>query len=270
MLDLQLEASLITPERSQIYDTRMKYLKDNSAPDMCNSTIEGNSFGRVNKKFFRFVIDMISVQLVFNNWYPFLSQYAPAPFRAEDTNTDVLNSVKHNQLVLVSILIHQYPAQGVKVSLRILTFLVNTNSYCRVCYDFVLIVQIIQIALSMKVFMTGNTVGWPVSSLKSLFSQVVTYHNKFKKGIISSWGDYAEVKDCLWIHHWVILQFVHAKFAVEIDTDLNQYNPDGAHFFKHDNYQRFLRSMDQEMMKLHYERHDEHPRFGLLWLGRRI
>ena len=120
MLDLQLESSSIAPERSAIYDTRMKWLKDNSAPDRCNANIEGNSFGRVNKNFFRFVIDFISVQLVFNNWYPFLSQYAPAPFRSEDTNTDVMNSVKHNQLVLASLLLQKYPAQAVKVGLLII------------------------------------------------------------------------------------------------------------------------------------------------------
>ena len=118
--------------------------------------------------------------------------------------------------------------------------------------------------------MTGNTVGWPVPSLKALFSQVVTYNNKIKKSIISGWCEYAEVKDCLWIHHWVILQFVHAKFAVEINTALNDYHPDGAYFFKHSNYDHSLRSMDQDMMQIHYDHHGEHPRFGLLWLGKRI
>jgi hypothetical protein len=53
----------------------------------------------VNKKFSWFVIDFISVQLVFNNWYPFLMQFAPSPF-AKNIPEEVESALKKNQMIL--------------------------------------------------------------------------------------------------------------------------------------------------------------------------
>jgi hypothetical protein len=72
MLDLMLEPYSVSSSDSWVTDSLMKLIKDSSAPDIA-SLISSNSFGKVNKKFCRFVIDMLSVQLVFDNWYPFAS-----------------------------------------------------------------------------------------------------------------------------------------------------------------------------------------------------
>ncbi len=43
---------------------------------------------------------------------------------------------------------------------------------------------------SQSFYMENGNLGWPVPSLKQLFSSAVTYKKKFQKGIISSWEGY--------------------------------------------------------------------------------
>jgi hypothetical protein len=116
-----------------------------------------NSFGRVNKKFVRFVIDFISVQLVFNNWYPFLTQFAPSPF-AKNIPEEVESALKNNQMILINICIR-----------------LDHNANI--------------------LFVEQDVKGCPVPTLKQLFSMAVIFKNKFKKGIISSWENYQANKD---------------------------------------------------------------------------
>jgi hypothetical protein len=103
----------------------------------------------VNKKFAWFVIDFISVQLVFNNWYPFSTQFAPSPF-AKNIPEKVESALKNNQMIFINMCICFYH---------------NAN---------ILFVK------------QGVKQGWPASTLKQLFSMVVTFKIKFKKGIILS------------------------------------------------------------------------------------
>jgi hypothetical protein len=77
---LLLEESTVQDSQSKINDSLMKFLKQSSAPDTNDGPINNNSFGHVNKKFVRFFIDMLSLQLVFDNWYPFSAQVAPSPY----------------------------------------------------------------------------------------------------------------------------------------------------------------------------------------------
>ncbi len=76
MVMLQLENFLVCGNLSHICNSQMRFLKMSSNGQLTNH----NSFGRVNKKFARFIIDFISVQLVFNSWYPSLTRFAPSPF----------------------------------------------------------------------------------------------------------------------------------------------------------------------------------------------
>jgi hypothetical protein len=41
-----------------------------------------------------------------------------------------------------------------------------------------------------SLFVEQGVKGWPVPTLKQLFSIAVTFKNKFKKGILSSWENY--------------------------------------------------------------------------------
>jgi hypothetical protein len=148
MVMLQLENFLVCGKLSHICNSQMKFLMMSCNGELINH----KSFGQGNKKFARFVIDFISVQLVFNNWYPFSTQFAPSSF-SKNVPEEVESALKNNQMILINICIcldH------------------NTNI----------------------LFVKQGVKGWPVPTLKQPFSMAVTFKNKFKKGIILSWENY--------------------------------------------------------------------------------
>ena len=75
-----------------------------------------------------------------------------------------------------------------------------------------------------------------------------------------------------WIHHWVLLQFVHPSFSVPCKTDLNEKHPDGVsvYNFKHESWNQFIRAMDDELVTKYFDVHQEYPRFGIVWIGTQI
>jgi hypothetical protein len=260
ILDLMLEPYSVSSSDSWVTDSLMKLIKDSSAPNIAG-TISSNSFGKVNKKSCHLVIDVLSVQLVFDNWYPFASQSAPSPY-VKDTPQDVIHHITHNQNVLLS-----------------LYFKMNPLS-------------------CMYVFKEAksNRFGWPVPSLKKIFSSAVMMKHKLDKGIILSWDGYAHntvsefllcflfyvtilfypnlyfIQECMWIHHWVILQFVNPLFSVPIHYNICQVGPNGfmSFDFKHNNWDQFTISIDNELELEHHNCHGEVPRIGLVWLGMRV
>jgi hypothetical protein len=77
----------------------------------------------------------------------------------------------------------------------------------------------------------------------------------------------------LWIHHWVILQLVLPNLSVDAEDDLEGKNPDGTlHFpFKHGNWEEFIHHMEDDgLREKYYDIHGELPKFGLVWLGKRV
>ena len=90
---------------------------------------------------------------MFNNWHPFADQSAPSLY-VKEMDPEVIRHIKHNQEVLVRFCVKLNPLNAVAV-------------------------------------FKEKTLGWEVSSLKTLFSTGVTYKDKFDKGIISSWKNYA-------------------------------------------------------------------------------
>jgi hypothetical protein len=81
MVLLQLEEFLVFGHLTHICNSQMKFLKMSSHDELTNH----NSFGPVNKKYARFVIDFISVQSVFNNQQlvPFLNSICSISFCQE-------------------------------------------------------------------------------------------------------------------------------------------------------------------------------------------
>ncbi len=153
MLELMLEPFSVSSEDSHVTDSLMKLLKDSSTPNIAGST-SSNSFGRMNKFFCCFVIDMLSVQLVFNNWYSFPAQSAPSPY-IKETPQEVIDDIAHNQGVLVLLCVQLNPIS------------------------------------CMSVFKEGSQSCWQVPTSKKTFSSVVTMKHKLEKGIILSWKGYA-------------------------------------------------------------------------------
>jgi hypothetical protein len=132
----------------------MNIIKSTRRPGPDCQPLNNNSFGRVNKKFCRFVIDFLSVQLVFNYWYLFASQFAPAPF-SKQTPAEVMVALKRNRLILVALCIYMNN---------------NANS----------------------LFIDQGIMGWSFPTLKQVFSMAVIFKNKFKKEIICSWEGYQD------------------------------------------------------------------------------
>jgi len=134
---LQLEDYHVTTAHSTVTDTAMLRIKNSSDPPANEQPINVNSFGRVNKKLCRFIIDYVSLQLVFNNWYPFSTQVAPAPY-AKMTPANVMSAIKRNQMIFLSLC---------------LTF--NNNLY--------------------SFFSENGSLGWDVPTMKQLCTTCVTY-----------------------------------------------------------------------------------------------
>ena len=134
---LLLEESNVHHSHSRLNDSLMKIIKTTSAADPDHGAINNNSFGRVNKKFVRFFIDMVSLQLVFDNWYPFAAQVVPLLY-SKVTPIEVSKAQQNNQSILVSLA-------------------VSMNSS------------------SQSFYMENGSLGWPVPSLKQLFTTAVNY-----------------------------------------------------------------------------------------------
>ncbi len=147
---------------SRITDTLMEQIKESSTPTRDLQPINLNSFGRVNKTFACFVIDFLSVQLVFNNWFPFKCQNALSPYARNIEPEAEMAAIKTNQQILISLVLHINP--------RAHTLLLDQ----------------------------GRS-GWPSPNLKKVFSTAQNYKVKFDKGIISLWEGYHvdEFKVCL-------------------------------------------------------------------------
>ena len=74
MMDLQLENWSNKKNRST--DSTMVKIKKSTI----GHDIHVNLFGKVNKTFCQFVVDFVSMALVFDAWSSHLSQFAPAPY----------------------------------------------------------------------------------------------------------------------------------------------------------------------------------------------
>jgi hypothetical protein len=81
-----------------------------------------------------------------------LTQFAPSPF-AKNIPEEVESVLKKNQMICINICIR-----------------LDNNA--------------------IFLFVEQGVKGWPVPTLKQLFSMMVTFKNKFKKGILSSWENY--------------------------------------------------------------------------------
>ncbi len=69
-----------------------------------------------------------------------------------------------------------------------------------------------------------------------------------------------------------MLQFVLPNLTVVKEDDLEGKYPDGTlHFpFKHGNWEDFICHMDDGLQTNYYNIHEEFPKFGLVWLGKRM
>ncbi len=69
-----------------------------------------------------------------------------------------------------------------------------------------------------------------------------------------------------------MLQFILPNLTVEAEDNLEGKWPDGTlHFkFKNGNWEDFIRHMDEGLRSHYCGIHEEFPKFGLVWLGKRV
>jgi hypothetical protein len=69
-----------------------------------------------------------------------------------------------------------------------------------------------------------------------------------------------------------MLQFVLPNLTVSKYDDMEGHNPSGTlHFpFRHGNWEDFVRHMDEGLQSSFYDCYEHYPKFGLVWLGKRV
>ena len=115
-------------------------------------------------------------------------------------------------------------------------------------------------ACSRERILLGNClgqIGWAPGKLDSIWTSSVRFVKQFYDGGVSSSHSSGEKRnECLWIHHFVILQLFHPKFR----------HCDNVNFH-HENYSKFVRRFNSDDIKNYESIYGEHPRFNYLWLG---
>ena len=82
----------------------------------------------------------------------------------------------------------------------------------------------------------------------------------------------------LWIHHWIVLQFVHPYFRPRNGYELSEfYIPlkDNGLNFIHDNYVDFIMTTNDEEFKVKYKQTfgcspPKKLPYGIVWKGKKI
>jgi hypothetical protein len=158
---------------------------------------------KVNANFARFVIDFLSMLLLFDTYTDHNANAASTPWAGRKISMSERELIQVNQLILIKFCLKQ-----------------NED-------------------MAWKFFGTNNKkspqLGWQVGELDSFSTASVRYVSKFKSGISSLHKDYKDTykggkrKESMWIHHFVILQLFHPKFLKIESTD-----------FLHDNHSSFV------------------------------
>ena len=91
--------------------------------------IHVNLFGKVNKSFCQFVVDFISMALVFDAWSSHLSQFVPAPY-VSGVPAAVYKHMQNNREIIVHYLqCNQVSYAGMIVLLEFRPICILTDSY---------------------------------------------------------------------------------------------------------------------------------------------
>ncbi len=100
-------------------------------------------------------------------------------------------------------------------------------------------------------------IGWAPGKLDSIWSSSVRFVKQFYDGGVSSSHRSGDKRnECMWIHHFVILELFHPKFRLCDNVN-----------FLHENHSNFVRRFNSDDMKKHESIFGERPSFNYLWLG---
>jgi hypothetical protein len=196
---LFLEHSKVTESSNMVEDSAMLLIKEATNSDVFHS----NSFGKINAHFARFVIDFLSMLLLFDAFTDHNANASPAPWAGRNFSMSEWEMIQENQLVLFMVCLKQNEV------------------------------------MAWKFFGTNNKknpqLGWQVGECDTLWTVSERYVSKFKSGISSLYKDYQDTykgdkrKETMWIHHFVILPLFHPKLLKVESAE-----------FLHDNHSSFV------------------------------
>jgi hypothetical protein len=219
-----------TIEDSLLFDSAMLLIKDSSE----GAGVHYNSFGKPNRMFAWFVIDFLSMLILFDTFIDHRSLLAPMPFKNVSLSVGHMKMLVHNQKILIKFCL------GQGSSSRVDKYFVNEK--------------------------TGD-VGTGCLDLDKLWSTSTKFYCQLKSGIVSSFEAYKDSyigekkKQKLWIHHFVILQLFHPLFRFYPGDDTVEIE------FSDDNHHLFVAKMNDDQRNSCIKTHGNIPDFSWLWLG---
>ena len=218
-----------TVEDSLLFDSAMLDIKASSE----GAGVHYNSFGKPNRMFAWFVINFLSMLILFDTFIDHRSLLAPMPFKNVSLSGVHKDMLVHNQKILIKFVLEHSKT-------RVDKYFVNEK--------------------------TGD-VGTGCCELDKLWSTSTKFSRQLKVGIVSSFESYKDSyigdkkKQKLWIHHLVILQLFHPLFRFYPGDDSAEID------FHDDNHHLFVAKMNEDQIKMYIKTYGETPNFSWLWLG---
>ena len=192
-----------------------------------------NSIGKPNHMFAWFVINFLSMCILFDTFIEHRSLVAPMPFKYVPMSEENIAMLVHNKQILIKFCLGQGPS-------RVDKYFVNKK--------------------------TGD-VGRGCLDLDKLWSMSTKLFRQLNAGIVSSFESYknsyiGDKKDQkLWIHHSVILQLFNPLFR------FYPGNHDSEVLFTDNNHILFVERFTDDHIKLYIKTYGDTPNYSRLWLG---
>ena len=218
-----------TVENSLLVDSSMLLIKASSE----GAGVHFNSIGKPNRMFAWFVIDFLSMCILFDTFMEHRSLVAPMPFAKNPMSEELIAMLVHNKQILIKFCIDQGNSKAEQ-------YFVNKK--------------------------TGQ-VGRGCVDLDQIWSTSTMFRRKCNAGIVSSFESCKESyiakknEQKLWIHHFVILQLFHPlfRFYPGDDEELT---------FSDSNHSLFLVKINEVNLKTYLSHYGDLPNYAWLWRGK--
>ena len=212
---LKLENHTLAVENSLLLDSSMLLIKASSE----GANVHNNLFAKPNSMFARFVIDFLSILILFDTFIDHRSLVAPMPFTNVALTAEESKMFLHNKKILIKFCLE--------------------DGYSRVSNYFV----------NEK---TGDVkTGSVTNQMNKLWGTSTKYYHQLQAGIVSSFESYKDSYpgdkkvQKVWIHHFVILQLFHPLFRFYPGED------NEAIVFFNNNHNLFVAKMNDDQMNLY-------------------
>jgi hypothetical protein len=225
---LYLEHHTIEECDSLLFNLSMLLIKASTK----GAGVHFNSIGKPNHMFVWFVIDFLSMSILFDTFIDHRSLLAPMLFKKVPLSEAHTTMLVHNKQILIKFCL----SQGAS---RVDKYFVNKK--------------------------TGD-VGRGCVDLDRLWSTSTKFYRQFCAGIVSSFKSYKDSyigekkEQKLWIHHFVILQLFHPLFCFYPGDD-------SPISFSDDNHNLFVERISDRHIQLYIKIFGDTPNFSWMWLG---